>query len=120
MRKVDLFNADLGIQNILNAQDNQRLPSTKQLTTSTLYDTHLDTLYSPTNMRDRLEHAVCPDIGDGEVARVDVFSESLKACALLLKDSREPEIHDFLRRDLFPLLENEELLRTYYNLMLGG
>ncbi len=120
MSRIDLFDTDLGIQHYISSEDQARLPSAKPLATATIREASLDSIYSPVNVRNMVEYAVCPDAGDGEAVRADVFSRSLDSCATLLKNSRDSDVQDFLKRDLFPLLENDELLRTYYNLMLGG
>ncbi len=120
MRGINLFDPDLGIQSVLENQDNYKLPGAKQFATPSTYDTSLEAVYNLSNTKSMLEDAVCPDMGNGEIVRSDVFSNSLERCALAHKNSKDQDVQDFLKKDLYPLLENEGLLRTYYNLMLGG
>ncbi len=120
MRGINLFDPNLGIQSIIENQDNYKLPAAKQFATPNIYDASLESTYNLPNIQSMIEDAVCPDMGDGEIVRGDVLSAVLHTCALELKNSSDADVQDFLRNDLFPLLENEDLLRTYYNLMLGG
>ncbi len=120
MREINLFDPKLGIQSIIDSHESERLPVAKPMATAEMYNTPIDSAYNLANIRNLVENAICPQAGDGEILRPDIFSNSLKNCSTILAKSDNDQVHDFLRRDLYPLLENEDLLRTYCNLMLGG
>ena len=117
---INLFDASLGIQNVLNMHSNENLPEARQIASSVIREAGIEDIYNATNMTTLMENLLCPSVGDGEILRADNFSRTLEACADSLKNSNDPQVQTFLQEVLFPLLENEELLHTYCGLMIGG
>jgi type III secretion protein X len=118
----NLLDPSLGIQDILDpglATDGQ-LPRARPLAASVLREAGLEELYSPQNAARLVEQALCPDVGDGELLRPEVFAANLRESFEALKDSQNPEVQDFLNTDLHLLLENRDLLQAYTGLMIGG
>lgn len=118
----NLLDPSLGIQDILDpglAPDGQ-LPRARPLAASVLREAGLEELYSPLNAAKLVEQALCPDVGDGELLRPEVFAANLRESFEALKDSQHPEVRDFLNTDLRLLLENRDLLQAYTGLMIGG
>ena len=62
-----------------------------------------------------MEQALCPDAGDGDILRPEVFSGNLAGCLEALKDSDDPAV-----RALADGEQNKELLNAYMGLMIGG
>ena len=119
---TNLLDPSLGIQDILDpglAPDGQ-LPRARPLAASVLREAGLEELYSPQNAAKLVEQALCPDVGDGELLRPEVFAANLRESFEALKDSQNPEVRDFLNTDLRLLLENRDLLQAYTGLMIGG
>ena len=118
----NLLDPSLGIQDILDpglSADGQ-LPQARPLAASVLREAGLEELYSPLNAARLVEQALCPDVGDGELLRPEVFAANLRESFEALKDSQNPEVQDFLNTDLRLLLENRDLLQAYTGLMIGG
>ena len=67
-----------------------------------------------------VEQALCPDAGDGDILRPEVFSGNLAGCLEALKDSDDPAVRALADGELVPLLQNKELLNAYMGLMIGG
>lgn len=80
----------------------------------------LEELYSPCNAHHLVEQALCPDAGDGDILRPEVFSGNLAGCLEALKDSDDPAVRALADGELAPLLQNKELLNAYMGLMIGG
>ncbi len=120
MSNFNIFDSKVGIQSILNQSHLDNLPQAKQIAASVVQEAGIEDVYSPKNFRKMVESLICPSVGDGEILKPYNFSRALNACADDMKNTSDPDIQDFLMKDLFPLLENEELLRTYSGLMIGG
>lgn len=119
----NLLDSSLGIQDILDTQrfsENAQLPRARPLAASVLREAGLEELYSPLNAGRLVEHALCPDVGDGELLRPEVFAAHLRECFMTLKDNGNPAVRAFLDTDLRLLLENRDLLQAYAGLMIGG
>lgn len=117
---INLFNTNLGIQSVLEMHSNDSLPEARQIASSVLRESGMNNVYNATNMQALMQNLLSPSIGDGEILRADRFSRTMEACADSLKNSDDPQVQTFLKEVLFPLLENEELLKTYCGLMIGG
>ena len=74
----------------------------------------------PVDILPALEQALCPDAGDGDILRPEVFSGNLAGCLEALKDSDDPAVRALADGELAPLLQNKELLNAYMGLMIGG
>ena len=72
------------------------------------------------NAHHLVEQALCPDAGDGDILRPEVFSGNLAGCLEALKDSDDPAVRALADGELAPLLQNKELLNAYMGLMIGG
>lgn len=121
MVKINLFDASLGIQNVMDSPAaSQGIPTARPLASNVLREAGLEELYFPSNARHLLEEALCPGAGDGDLLRPDVFSANLAACRDALRDSGDPAVRVLIEDELGPLLENQSLLRAYTGLMIGG
>lgn len=121
MPKINLFDASVGIQNVMDSPAAaQGIPTARPLAANVLREAGLEELYFPSNARHLLEEALCPDAGDGELLRPEIFSANLAAVRDALQGSDDPAVRTLLRDELVPLLENETLLKAYMGLMIGG
>ncbi len=122
MSKINLLDPSLGIQTVMDSPVSRQdgIPSARQMAANVLREAGLEELYSPNNAEHLVEQLLCPDVGDGDLLRPEVFSANLGACVETLKDSDDPNIRRAIREDLAPLLENTELLKAYTGLMIGG
>ena len=121
MTKVNLFDASVGIQNVMDSPATaQGIPTARPLAANVLREAGLEELYFPSNARHLLEQALCPDAGDGDLLRPEIFSANLAACRDALKDSADPAVRALVEDELGPLLENQSLLKAYMGLLIGG
>lgn len=118
----NLLNPSLGIQNVLDmpVTGQTGMPHARQIASNVLREAGLEELYAPSNAAQVTENALCPDVGDGDVLRPEVFAANLRGCAEAMQDSGSPAVRQMLREDLNPLLENNDLLKAYMGLMIGG
>ena len=98
----------------------RRHPRGEPLASNVLREAGLEELYSPCNAHHLVEQALCPDAGDGDILRPEVFSGNLAGCLEALKDSDDPAVRALADGELAPLLQNKELLNAYMGLMIGG
>lgn len=125
MSNLNILNSSLGIQSIMDTMPSQESASNgmlhaRPLATTVIHEAGLDEVYSPATAESLLQKALCPDVGDGEMLQPEVFRANLKASMEDLGLSRDPAVRDFVKQDLAPLLENNELLQAYTGLMVGG
>ena len=122
----NLLDPNQGIQNILApslAGVDGHMPGARPLAANVLREAGLEDLYggvSASLAGKLLEEALCPEVGDGDVLRPDVFHAQLTGSLEALQGSRDPAVRAFVRDELRPLLENAELLKAYVGLMIGG
>lgn len=115
-----ILNSNAGIQDILDMQGNDALPEARQIAASVLRDASFEDVYTAKNYTALVENLLCPEVGDGEILRPDIFAYTLETCAETLKSSTDKDVQAFLQNDLYPLMENKDLLRVYTGLMIGG
>lgn len=120
MTTINLFDASVGIQNVMDSPAASGIPTARPLAANVLREAGLEELYFPSNARHLLEQALCPDAGDGELLRPEIFAASLAACRDALRDNPDPAVRALVEDELGPLLENQSLLRAYMGLMIGG
>lgn len=120
-RITGLFDANLGIQSVMESPLGESgMPQARPLASNLLREAGLEELYNPTTAQGLVHNALCPDVGDGEILRPDIFSANIKKCFASLSMSKDPAVRDFIRSDLTPLIENTQLLQAYTGLMVGG
>ena len=121
-KSIDVFNPSLGIQTVMDMPEvaGQHMPQARPLASNMLFQAGLEELYRPSNARSLVETALCPEVGDGEMLRPDVFSANLGGCLEKCEASGNPALVELAEKELRPLLENKMLLRAYVNLMMGG
>ena len=120
-RSIGIFDTSIGIQSVLlDGLDNENMPLARPLASTVMAEAGLEELYLPNNAGRMVEIALCPEVGDGKVLRPDVFSANLQKCLELLKESKNPDVRAFVRRDLTPMMEDNSLLQAYVGLMIGG
>lgn len=120
-RNIGIFDTSVGIQNVLlNELENATMPQAKQLAANVLSEAGLEELYMPRNAARLIEGALCPEVGDGKILRPDIFAALLRGALEALRDSKNPDVRSFLRKDLAPMLEDANLLQAYTGLMVGG
>ena len=120
-RNIGIFDTSIGIQNVLLSElENATMPQARPLAANVLSEAGLEELYMPGNAARMIENALCPDGGDGKILRPDVFSAHLREGFEALRDSKNPDVRAFLRKDLGPMLEDAGLLQAYTGLMVGG
>ena len=122
MPRINLLDPSLGIQTVMESPVSEQngIPMARQLAANVLREAGLEELYAPNNAAYLVEQALCPDVGDGDLLRPDVFSSNLGSCVETLKTIDDPNVRRTIREDLVPLLENTELLKAYTGLMIGG
>ena len=121
-KSIDVFNPSLGIQTVMDMPEvaGQHMPQARPLASNMLFQAGLEELYRPSNARSLVETALCPEVGDGELLRPDIFSANLGECLEKCEVSGNPALAELAKKELRPLLENKMLLRAYVNLMMGG
>ena len=120
-RNIGIFDTSIGIQSVLlDGTGNEKMPLARPLASTVMAEAGLEELFLPNNAGRMMEASLCPEVGDGKVLRPDVFSANLQSCLESLKDSRNPDVRAFVRRDLAPMMEDNSLLQAYVGLMIGG
>ena len=75
MPSINLLDPSLGIQTIMESPAATRggIPEARPLASNVLREAGLEELYSPCNAHHLVEQALCPDAGDGDILRPEVF-----------------------------------------------
>ncbi|MDR3054891.1 MAG: hypothetical protein LBU53_05750 [Zoogloeaceae bacterium] len=117
----NIMSPSLGVQGVLDpAVQGAHLPQARSLATDLTPETGLADLYRMSNLQSQLFAALQPKIGDEALLRPEVMRKNLQESFASLKDNRDPHIRRFVREDLKPLLENEQLLAEYVNMLVSG
>lgn len=79
MPSINLLDPSLGIQTIMESPGGnaRRHPRGEAPRLQCLREAGLEELYSPSNAHHLVEQALCPDGGDGDILRPEVFSGNL-------------------------------------------
>lgn len=116
----NLFNPSVGIQSLMPMPDVEGLPEARDLASSALQQSTLQSLYGTKNAQTTVESYLCPDVGDGTLVSPEVFGHELEALLEKLRGSDNPKVRAMLEDVIVPLLENGQLLSAYRGLMIGG
>ena len=114
------LNPSIGIQELLQMPEDNRLPQARELGASLLQETGLEGLYGAVNSHTAFEALLCPNVGDGTLVSPEVFSSQLESLVKKLSESRNPKIRAMLEHEIIPLMQNGMLLSAYLGLMIGG
>ena len=117
---VDLLAPSLGIQDVMEMASPSQLPRARELAASALNEAGLEELFAPGNMRQVVELALCPDVGDGEMLNPQRFQETISAVVRDLSGDGDEAVRAMLSSELVPLQQNRALLDAYLGLMVGG
>ncbi len=125
MSNINLLSSNLGIQSVMDTMPSQEglaqgMMHARPLATTIIHEAGLEEVYNPATAESLMQKALCPDVGDGEIVQPAVFRSNLQASMEDLGLSRDPAVREFVKQDLGPLLENNELLQAYTGLMVGG
>ncbi|MDR3159374.1 MAG: hypothetical protein LBU11_10330 [Zoogloeaceae bacterium] len=116
-----IMNPNLGVQGVLDADILEaRLPQARPLATGISPETGLADLYRLDNFQSRILASLQPVIEDEALLRPDVLGKNLRESLKRLQKSKNPHVRRFLRDDLGPLMENEQLLRDYVNMLVSA
>ena len=116
----NLFNPSVGIQSLMSMPDVEGLPEARDLASSALQQSSLQSLYGTKNAQTTVESYLRPDVGDGTLVSPEVFGHDLEALLEKLRGSDNPKVRAMLEDVIVPLLENGQLLSAYRGLMIGG
>ena len=120
-QNIGIFDTSIGIQSVLlDEQANTTMPSARPLAANLTAEAGLEEVYLPKNTARMVEAALCPEVGDGNILRPDVFTANLQSSLAALQDSKNADVRAFVRKDLVPILEDNALLQAYAGLMVGG
>lgn len=100
--------------------DVEGLPEARDLASSALQQSTLQSLYGIKNAQTTVEAYLCPDVGDGTLVSPEVFGHELETLLEKLRGSDNPKVRAMLEDVIVPLLENGQLLSAYRGLMIGG
>lgn len=117
---LQLLDPNMGIMSVLDSRTIDHMPGARPLASNVMREAGLEELYAPGTASRMLENALCPPMGDGEALRPDVFSANLQGSIEELSKSSDPAIREFVEGELLPLMSNNELLKAYTGLMIGG
>jgi hypothetical protein len=116
-----IMNPGLGVQGVLDADIREtRLPRARPLATGVSLETGLADLYRLSSFQGHILAALQPVVEDEALLRPDVFGKNLRESLKRLQKSKHPHVRRFVRDDLGPLLENEQLLRDYVNMLVSA
>jgi hypothetical protein len=116
-----IMNPDVGVQGVLDSGSiESRLPPARPLSTGVSSETGLADLYRLANFQSRILAGLQPVVVDDALLRPDVLGKNLRESHQRLRESKNPHVRRFLRDDLGPLMENEQLLRDYANMLVSA
>ena len=105
------LNPSIGIQELLQMPEDNRLPQARELGASLLQETGLEGLYGAVNSHTAFEALLCPNVGDGTLVSPEVFSSQLESLVKKLSESRNPPFRmsaAFFRQSLILTARFEE------------
>ncbi len=117
---IDLLTPSLGIQDVMPMTDPAQLPRARELAANALNEAGLEELFAKGNMRQILEMALCPEVGDGSFLNPQRFQGILDSVVRDVSDSSDPDVRAMIDQELMPLQQNKALLQAYLGLMIGG
>ncbi|MBO4317747.1 MAG: type III secretion protein [Mailhella sp.] len=117
---INLLTPSLGIQDVMPMTDPSQLPRARELAANALNEAGLDELFAKGNMRQMVELALCPEVGDGSILNPQFFQASLDSVVEAASDSSDPAVRAMVDQELIPLQQNKALLQAYLGLMIGG
>jgi hypothetical protein len=121
MEARSIMNPHVGVQGVLDSEPLEfHLPSARPLATGVSAETRLADLYRLSDFQSRILAGLQPFVGDEALLRPDVLGKNLRESFKRLRESKNPHVRRFLRNDLGPLMENDELLRDYVNLLMSA
>jgi hypothetical protein len=116
-----LLDPNLGLSGFIDqAGETGKLPQPRPLSTGAAPETGLADMFKPANFQSLVLAGLAPRVGDESLLRPDILRRNLAAGLERLKKSKRPEVRRFVRDDLGPLLEDQELLQSYVSLMMSG
>jgi hypothetical protein len=117
----NIMNPNMGVQGILDsAVSESHLPQARPLATDVSPETGLADLYRLAGFQSRILAGLQPAVSDDALLRPDVLGKNLRESYKRLQKNRNPHVRRFLRDDLEPLMENEQLLRDYVNMLVSA
>jgi hypothetical protein len=117
----NILDLNVGVQGVLDsAVSDTRLPQARPLATGVSAETGLADLYRLASFQSRILAGLQPEVADDALLRPDVLGRNLRESHKRLQKSKNPHVRRFLRDDLGPLMENEELLRDYVNMLVSA
>lgn len=117
---IQLLDSHLGIQDIFHAEERPSIQESNTLAQTTLRENGIDALYQPRTTDSYIESVLTPSVGDGSLVSPAFFSAALAGSFETLKDCEISAVKSFVQGELELLLENEELLKAYTGLLIGG
>jgi type III secretion protein X len=118
---IDILNPRLGLQDVLApVGDELHLPAARSLASNVVGDTGLAQHFNFEGSAQIIERALTPLLHDERLLRPDIFKGNLRRSFESLKSSRRPEVRRFVREDLAPMMEDDELYAVYEGLLLDG
>ncbi|MBP3731137.1 MAG: type III secretion protein [Mailhella sp.] len=117
---IDLLSPSFGIQEIMDMPDLGQLPGARELASSALNEAGLEELFSQGNTRQKVELALCPDVGDGSILNPQRFQGVLDSIVADAGKNDDPALVFAVEKELIPLQQNKALLQAYLGLMIGG
>jgi hypothetical protein len=121
MEARNIMNPNVGVQGVLDSEPFEfRLPSARPLATDVTSETKLSDLYRLADFQSRILADLQPRVGDEALLRPDVFTKNLRESLKRLRENKNPHVRRFLRDDLEPLMENEQILRDYVNMLVSA
>ncbi|MDR0379733.1 MAG: type III secretion protein [Candidatus Accumulibacter sp.] len=116
-----IMNPNVGVQGVLDSEPfGLHLPSARPLATGISSETRLADLYRLADFQSRILAGLQPFVGDEAQLRPDVLGKNLRESLKRLRENKNPHVRRFLRDDLGPLMENEQLLRDYVNMLVSA
>ena len=115
-----LFDQNFGIQDILQFNTDNHMPTARPLASTVMNEAGLDSLYSPVTASRLLEAMMRPSVGDGDLTRPEIFEKNIQGTLQNLEGIDNPAVKNFLNEILTPLVNNTSLLQAYSGLMIQG
>ncbi|MCF0253398.1 MAG: type III secretion protein [Duodenibacillus sp.] len=115
-----LLNTSIGIGELMAPPDAGKLPDARELASSVLQETSLESLYGEGNAKTACEAFLCPKVSDVSLLAPEAFAGQMRSLVAKLEGSDNPKIKALLANEIMPLMQNGMLFDAYRGLMLGS
>ncbi len=114
-----LFSVGLGLDTPLPPTSTEKLPEAKNLVNTVSDDIKVDELYSKNSFQEKISQPFDFIPKNKTLLQPYQLQNNLEKLGGKLQNINDSTVSEFLNKDVVPLLNNNDLLRTYCSLLLN-